>query len=108
LENAARCQLNPPPATPVKRCPPEAGPSVPSNATTRVLGWDENTVDEIDEEGEFCCVTEVDMVVAARVPGPPSSKPSSAVTTVRATNGAAPSFNPMRPIGILSGECNGR
>src|SRR3989442_571361 len=78
LENAARCHASAPPVTPVKRCPPDVGPSVPSSATIRVLGWVENDVDEIDVEGEFCCVTEVDVVIAARLPAPPSSRPTIA------------------------------
>src|SRR5204863_9224017 len=108
LENAARCQLNPPPVTPMKRCPPDVGPSVPSNATTSVLGWVENAVDEIDVEGEFCCVTEVDVVVAARLPAPPSSRPSVAVTTATTANGAAPRLQPTRPMGSPFRDHDGR
>jgi hypothetical protein len=75
---------------------------------TSVLGWVENAVDEIDMEGEFCFVTEVDVVVAARLPSPPSSRPTIVLTTVTAANGAAPSFKPTRPMGDPFRDCDGR
>jgi hypothetical protein len=80
LENAARCQVNPPPVTEVKRWSPEVGPSVPSRATTRVLGWVvENDFDQIDSDGEFCSVSDVDVVVVARLLGRAVWMPSIAV-----------------------------